>query len=338
MTRAAVVVLTAVLVLAAPAAGGRSPSATKPPASLRAGELWTVTVRPPQPATTRFEVRQGDVRRSFALRRSRAGVTFPRPGRWIYGLRSGPRFRKLGVAAVRQRRLVLAEPFDAVEVGEWIVISDRRAGAVYRVDRRTGEWARVVAVVAARELEPRGDGAVLVTSAERVLRLDINTGTVAEVARAGDVILGLALAGDSLYASEGGAVVRLEGGRREVVTGGLDGVHGLLANGSALLAAETFAGRVLRVDPAGRDVATVAGGLSNPSGLALAAAGSFYVSEFARGRITLVAADGSTRPVASVPQAGALWRSGDGSLLVTTLGGDVRRLDPATGRSRSVLD
>ena len=66
----------------------------------------------------------------------------------------------------------MAEPFDAVEVGEWIVISDRRAGAVYRLDRRDGRvGASGEQSVEARELEPRGDGVVLVTSGERVLRV-----------------------------------------------------------------------------------------------------------------------------------------------------------------------
>jgi hypothetical protein len=330
--------LVAALIATGVAAGAQAPTATKPPSSLRAGEVWRVTIRPPQPATTRFEIRQGATARSFALRRSRASVTFPRPGSWTYGLRARTRFRKLGAAVVRQRRLVLAEPFDTVEVGDWIVVTDRRAGAVYRLHRTTGTWSRAASVVEARELEPAGAGAVLVTSLERVLRLDVASGSTTEVARAGDVILGLAVAGESLYASEGRAIVRLQSGRREVVTDGLNGVHGLLLRGDRVLAAETFAGRVLAVDPDRGGVTTLARGLANPSSLAIADGGGLYVSEFTGGRLSLLAADGSVRRVAVVPQAGALWRAADGTVLVTTLGGDVRRVDPSTGRSRSVLD
>ena len=309
------------------------------------GDAWLVAVRPAQPAAARFEVRLGAAVRSFSLRRgkalSRARVTFPRPGRWAYGVRVGDRFTKLGTASVRQRRLVLAEPFDAVEVGGSIVIADRRADALYRLDPATGGWARVATVREARELEPVGTGEVLVTSGERILRVDVRTGAAREVGRATDVILGLAVGPrGELYVSEGGAAItRLDpGGARDVVVRGREGVHGLLpSGGDRLVAAESFAGRVLDVDLASGGVTTLADGLQNPSSLASAGSGELYVSEFVGGRVSLLGRDG-VRRVAEVPQAGALWRTGDGSLLVTSLSGDVVRLDPRTGRARSVLD
>jgi hypothetical protein len=333
--------LVSALALAAAAAGQSSPVASKPPASLRAGDVWTVTVRPPPSEGTRFEIRQGSARSSFPLLGSRARVRFLRQGRWDYGLRSRTRFRKLGSVLVRQRRLVLLEPFDAVEVGQWIVISDRRAGALYRLDVRTGLWARFASVREARELEPVSQDEVLVTSGERILRVGVRTGAVAEIARASDVILGLDVGpGDELFVSEGGAVVRLRpSGGREVLLGGLDGVHGvLLGDADRLLVAETFAGRVHEIDLAGGGSVVLAEGLSNPSSLASAPDGGLYVSEFAAGRVSYIGRGGSARRVATVVRAGALWPAADGSLLVTALGGDVLRVDPRTGRARSVLD
>jgi antitoxin (DNA-binding transcriptional repressor) of toxin-antitoxin stability system len=334
------------LLLVGAASGATRPSATKPPAGLRAGDAWVVTVRPAQTAAARIEVRQRTTVRSFPLTRgkqfSRARVTFPRPGRWSYGLRVGGRFAKLGTASVRQKRLTLAEPFDAVEVGEWIVIADRRADALYRLDPGTGAWARVAVVPEARELEPVDENTVLVTSGARVLRVDVRTGAATEVSRAADVILGLAVGpGGELYVSDAGeAIVRLHpGGSREVVVRGRDGVHGLLLRGrERLVAAESFAGRVLEIELSSGRVTSVAQGLQNPSSLAEAGDGALYVSEFRGEGISIVGADGAVRRVASVSQAGALWGARDGSLLVTTLSGDVLRVDPRTGRVRSILD
>ena len=206
---------------------------------------------------------------------------------------------------------------------------------------RPGAWARVATVRDARELEPVGPGEVLVTSGERILRVDVRTGGATELGCATDVILGLAVGPrGELYVSErGAAITRLDpGGGREVVVRGRDGVHGLLlSDGGRLVAAESFAGRVLEIDVTSGGVTTLAQGLANPSSLAHAGNGDLYVSEFVGGRVSILGRDG-LRPIAEVAQAGALWRARDGSLLVTTLSGDVLRVDPGTGRARSVLD
>jgi sugar lactone lactonase YvrE len=244
------------------------------------------------------------------------------------------------VPSARPQPLVLQEPFDVVEAGKFVVITDRRANAVYRLDPRRRTWARVATVAEARELEPLDARTVLVTSRRRILRLDIHTGRRTQLARARDVVLGLARADDSsVYVSEGGtAVVRIDAaGARSVVVGGRDGIHGLLLDGSRLLAAEAYAGNVLAVDLADGRVDTLARGLGNPSFLVAGPGGALYVSEFSAGRISLLRADGTLRRVASVPQVGPLWASADGTLLAATLAGDIVRVQPRTGRVRSIL-
>ena len=324
---------------------GASAAATapRPPATLRAGEPWTAVVTPRQPATARIEIRLGTRRLSFPLRRgtrsSTARVVFPAAGRWTYGVRTASRFRRLGTAALRPRRLRLAEPFDVVYAGSDLVIADRGAGAVILLSPGSGAWRRVAAVPDARELVVEDERTVLVSSGERILRLDLRSGRTAEVDRVGDIVLGLERAADgTLYASEGGGtIVRLApGGARSVLASGRDGVHGLLLDGGRLLAAESFAGNVLSIDLASGVASVLATGLGNPSFLA-PAPGGMYVSEFGAGRISLLEDGGDMRAVASLPQVGPLALGPDGTLVAATIAGDLVRVDPRTGAVRPLL-
>ena len=317
---------------------------SKPPDTLRAGAVWVVTVRPSQPVGVMFQIRQSARRASFALRPragvSRANVVFPRPGVWSYGVLQGGRFIRLGATHVHQRTLVLREPFDVIEAGGGIVVSDRRAGAVFQLDAASGAWRRIATVLEARELAPLDDRTVLVTSGNRVLRLGLLDGSLKEVARAEDVILGLERAADgSLYVAEGGSAVTHVGstGERRVLVRRRDGIHGLLLDGARLVAAESFAGKVLAIDRATGDVRQLADGLGNPSFVSPAPNGALYVSEFSAGRISLLRPDGSRSAVATVASVGAIWVRSDGSLLAVTLGGDLVRINPTTGAVRTLL-
>src|SRR5688572_27266316 len=114
------VLLVAVAAGVAAACGSSAPpAASAPPPGLRAGEAWIVRVTPARGRTSSFEIRSGATTRTFPLRRgeraSTARVVFPAAGAWVYGLREGRRFTRLGRATVRPRRLLLAEPFDVVE-------------------------------------------------------------------------------------------------------------------------------------------------------------------------------------------------------------------------------
>jgi hypothetical protein len=334
-----------VVLLLVGVACGTSAAATapRPPATLRAGESWTAVVSPRQPKNARWEIRLGARRVTFPLRRgprsSTARVVFPAAGTWTYGLRNGTRFRRLGAATIRPRRLILGEPFDIVHAGGGLVITDRRAGAVFFLVPETGAWRRVARIPQARELAVVDGHAVLVTSGARILRLDLSSGATEEVARVNDVVLGLERGADgALYVSEGGSTivsVAPAGGRR-VVAAGRDGVHGLLLDGSRLVAAESYAGNVLAIDLATNAVSVLASRLGNPS-FAVPAPGGLYVSEFAAGRISLLGTNGSVRGIAAVPAVGPLALAGDGTLIAATITGELVRVDPRRGTVRPLV-
>jgi hypothetical protein len=237
------------------------------------------------------------------------------------------------------RPLLVVAPFDVVEAGPYWVVTDRDAGAVYRVNRASRRWMRVARVPEARELEKVDERTVLVTSGPRVLRLDVVTGRVRVVARARATILGLVRGRDGvLYVSEEGKrVVRVErGGVRRVLVDGRNGVHGLALDGGRLIACESYGGNVLSVDTGSGEVTTLAHDLGNPS-YAVPVQGGLYVSEFTGDRIDLLHADGSVTLVARVRRVGPLFLARDGRLLAVTLQPSVVRVDPRTGRVERLL-
>lgn len=341
--RAAAAVFAAVAVLAGGAASAPPPVASTPPATLRAKDPWTMTVRPALPRAARVEIRLGALRAQFALRTarrsSRAKVVFPRPGVWTYGVRLGAAFKRLGRARVRPRPLALGEASDAIEIGGAIVISDRQTGVVHRLEPNSGHHVVLARMPEARELERLDDRTFLVSSENRILRVDSITGSVSPFATAGGYVLGLARAADgALIASEDGdRIVRLDGGVRRTLATGRNGVHGLFFSNGVLIACETFAGTVLELDPAGGPARVVASRLGNPSSAVRTPSGATYITEFVAGRVAVLGPGGTVRSLALLPRAASLSLTSDGSLLATTLDGRVLRLDPATGRARSVL-
>jgi sugar lactone lactonase YvrE len=164
------------------------------------------------------------------------------------------------------------------------------------------------------------------------------TGRTQRLLRAADVVLGVAVTADgTIYASEGGTTIvrRGQGGLREVVAQGFDGVHGMLATGSGILLAEAFGGRVLLLELDG-STRELARGLGNPSYLARARDGTIYLTEFTASRVSRLMADGTAQRVAAVPSPGGIAAAPGGSLLVVTLDGRVVRVAPASGAKRTV--
>jgi DNA-binding beta-propeller fold protein YncE len=216
-----------------------------------------------------------------------------------------------------------------------LVVSDFGQGAVFVVDpaRRTGR--RAASVAQARELERLPDGRVLVTSGANVVAADLRTGRTQRYARAAAPLLGIARSGSTLYGSEAGkTVVRLRPGPRTVLARGLDGVHGITVQPGALVLAESYAGRVLRLDLATRDVEVLAEGLGNPSFTLPAAGGGFYVSEFAGGRISHLHPDGTVTKFATVTQPGPIAFDPRHRIVGITFGGTIFRVEG--GRARTI--
>ena len=278
----------------------------------------------------------GRERLSFPLRRRgtayRARVVLPRAGRWRYGVLVGRRTTFVGAVAVLPRRLRLGEPFDVVEQADHsYLIADRTRDAVYRLRGR--ELRKLVSVPNPRDLEPAPGGRVLIASGRNVLALDPERGTVATVATADNDVLGIArMADGAIVVSDfGSRLLRFDGGRKDVLATGLDGVHGLLATDRGLIVCESSTGRVLRLRGDGT-IDVMGSGLDKPSFAAPAGDGALYVSEFGSGRISRLAPPEAPTPVAQVPEPAAISVASDGRLLVASLIGRVARVDPANGR------
>ena len=214
------------------------------------------------------------------------------------------------------------------------MVTDRAGGAVLLVDPARKTARRLARVAEARELAVSG-GRFFVTSREKVLALDVRTGRTTPFARAAAPILGLAAApGGGVYASEGGAtIVRIGAdGVRTVLATGLDGVHGITPTPAGLVLAESFAGRVLRLDPATGKLTVLASGLGNPS-FTLADGAALYVSEFRGGRVSRLAA-GRIKTVATIGSPGAIAFDGRRRIVGVTLDGTLFRIE--RGRARTI--
>ena len=208
----------------------------------------------------------------------------------------------------------LLQPFDLLHLaGGKYLVSDMPANAVYEVDpaHRTGRL--VARINQAREFERLKDGRVLVTSANRVLALDVRTGKTSVYAVAKNYLLGIALAPDgrlygseNVFGSEQTTLVRLRGGTREVL-GEFHGVHGILVTKTdGLILGEAYAGRVLRFDPSTRQTTVLAEMLGNPGFAIPAPSGGYFVSEFFGDRISHIWPDGRVTRVAEVFKPGPI--------------------------------
>ena len=239
--------------------------------------------------------------------------------------------RRLPLQRLRRPETALAEPFDILEeAADTYLIADRAANTVYRL--REGELQTVVELPGPRDLEPTPDGRVLVASGRDVIALDPGTGATETVATARGDVLGVArLSGGAIAVSEDGSrVVRFDDGRRRVLATGLDAAHGLLDTEAGLVVCDSGHGRVLLLARNGRR-RVLADGLELPSFAAAAGDGALYVSDFGAGSVVRIERSGAIEPIAEVAQPTALSVARDGSVLITSLGGAVSRVDPETG-------
>ncbi len=137
------------------------------------------------------------------------------------------------------------------------------------------------------------------------------------------------------------AVTRTDGAGKASQIDGFSRPMGLAASPRGLLVADFGAGEVVRLDPAapgGRRV--LASGLASPLGVAEAADGTVFVSEYGRGRIVRLAPGAGAGPYAQTVVGGGLKRpeglsmAPDGRVIVAdTALGQVLAIDPAGGRA-----
>ena len=312
-----------------------------PPPTLHAGEPWrtAVAARGVRPHAV---VIAGQSRRlSFRLRRAgarlRATVVFPSAGLWRYGVRVGSKTRFVGRARVLAARPRLRQPFAVLEeAGGTLLVADWPADRIYRLSPSTRDGVVVARIPRPRDLAWTPEGRLLVASGERVVQLDPATGATHVVVEAEAFVGGLAVAPDgTLFVNEDGTTIAriFPDGRRTTLAAGLDGVHGLEWTEAGLVVCESFAGRVLLLRDDGLEL--LAAGLANPS-YAVADEAGLFVTEFAGSRVSRLAWDGSVDTLANVPQPGPITRTRAGDLLVGSLDGSIRRVDPATGAVRRV--
>ena len=95
----------------------------------------------------------------------------------------------------------------------------------------------------------------------------------------------------------------------------------------ALVLAESYAGRVLRLDLETHQIDVLAHGLGNPSFTRPVPGGGFYISEFSGNRVSHLHPDGTVTTVAKVTQPGAIALDARRRILGVTLAGTIFRIE-----------
>lgn len=118
-----------------------------------------------------------------------------------------------------------------------------------------------------------------------------------------------------------------------------DGVDGLgldPATGDILLP-DSPSGRLQRLKPDGSSLQTIASGFVRPVGAAAEANGDIIVVAEMGNAVYRVKKDGSSSRLASLYQPDDVVVGADGSIYVNSLGGDIVRIDPASGKVTVLL-
>ena len=348
-----------------------SASGTVSAAARRVGRVHRAALTVPLPGDWRISVRVGS--RSFRFRsvdvRS-AGATLVEPFRVALmpdGAVVIPNGRGHNVLALRNGRLE-------------VLAGNGRDG--FEAD---GVAATATAVGFPIDAAVGPDGDVYVVTAHRVRRIDSATGTVTTFAGTGvdghtgdggpasaaqldaPVAVTVARNGDVFIVEAVGRVRRVDGATGVITTyagvgrqassgdGGpataaeIDRPHGLtVAPDGTVYVADTYGGRIRRIDPSTRTISSVASGLTTlPVHVAVAPDGSLLVAEAQGAVISRIAPDGSRSRVfgtgvrgstgdgqsatrARLEEPSGVAVSTDGVLYVSDLDGRrVRRVDPA---------
>ena len=249
----------------------------------------------------------------------------------------------VGAVPASGARPTLQQPYDVLPLANGhLVVSDLPAGAVYDIDPTKRSARRVARVPDARDLALLPDGRILVTSRAKVLAIAPRTGKVTPYLTARSYLLGIALApGGGLYGSENvpgheeTTLVLLRGGTRTVLAEGLRGVHGIqVAPDGGLILGESYAGRVLKFDPATKKIDVLATGLAYPGFELPAAGGGWFVSERGANRIARLWPDCPVTKVADAFQPGPIAFDSRHRIVGVSQDGTVFRI--SGGRSTTI--
>ena len=305
-------------------------------------EVRGATRRPPVLRATLDATRRAAAMRRAGTNRWTASLTFPTAGSWRLSALVGTRSIALGVVAVRAASIEIRTAFKlALEPGGTLLVADREANRIARIDPRTGVASPVVerlrlpfAVTAS------ADGVVYAIADERLHRIEGGRSTeLASFAEEGPT--DVAVASGSVYlARYGDHIDEFVDGRARPVARGFDRPHGVTAGpGGSLLVADTYAGAVRRIAPDGR-VTTLATGLSSPNDVAVDLDGTLLVAEHGSGEVSRIAASGAVTVVtARLAGPTGVVVAPDGAIYVSDLDGavDVGRVNRTTGAVISVL-
>jgi sugar lactone lactonase YvrE len=342
----AALVAGAVAAACASASPGRQVSLVRGPGHPVAGRGVPVVVRSPAGSKVAVWIARRRVGRSFEARarrpgRYRAQVVFPTAGRWAFGARvDGARVR-LGSVRVRNRTvpLTLTWPTSvAVDHDGSLLVAEggneTGNGRVIRIDPTTGRTTVIARVDEAYSLAIAPAGAIYLSAALQLLRLDGAGGTTVAAQSDGDIGPIAVAANGDVYFETATAVWKVAGGTGEPtqVADQLSAPHGLAVTGDgSLLVADTGNGEVKRIDVTTGQAETW-GQISEPRGIAIAPDNTVYVVDASTHRVVHLMIDG--RPLGSVPHVFhdpyAVATAADGSVYVvdTSVSGRLYRVAP----------
>jgi len=229
----------------------------------------------------------------------------------------------------------IATPYKlALEPAGTLLVADGDRNRIVRVDPATGAETVVATLPRPLAVTAAANGAIYALADEKLFRVvGRRAKQLARFDAEGPNDDAVTAAGRVYVARYGDHVDVVTGAAARVLARGFDRPHGVTAapDGS-LLVADTYAGAVRRVTPAGR-VTTLATGLVMPIDVAVDTDGSLLVAEIEAGRISRIGAGGTVRTVTKrLTSPSAVVVARDGSIYATTTqGAAVVRVDRDTG-------